>query len=278
MLQQVTDQQKSPIPSHQRARGVGELTVVDRNGLASIERLYQEGCAKIRVPKARSNTLESVMINTSGGMTGGDRLDWVFVAEENTKLSVTTQACERVYKSSGGTAHMNVSLDVHKTASLHWLPQETILFDKCSLQRTITVNMSTESELLMVEPLVFGRQAMGETNINGYFHDRWRVNRSGHLIHTEDFILQNNIAEQLSNPFIGDGNAASATVLLVAPRAEMLLQDARTLLQDSGGVSYWNGKLLARVLAKDSYELRQHLYPLMRLLGDGKPLPKIWAN
>jgi urease accessory protein len=83
--------------SHQRARGVGDLGVVHQDGKTSIKRLYQEGCAKIRVPKSHSSALEAVMINTSGGMTGGDTLDWTFTAAENTNLSVTTQACERVY-------------------------------------------------------------------------------------------------------------------------------------------------------------------------------------
>lgn len=264
--------------SQQRARGVGELTVADQNGKTSIQRLYQQGCAKIRVPKAQSHTLESVMINTSGGMTGGDKLNWTFSAESNTNLSVTTQACERVYKSSGGTAEMNVNLVLHEKASLHWLPQETILFDKCSLKRTIDVNMATGSELLMVEPLIFGRQAMRENELNGYIHDRWRIHYEGHIIHAEDFALKGNLTEHLAKPFVANGNIACATVLLIAPRAEGLLQDAKTMLQDCGGVSYWNGKILARIVTSSSYELRQRLYPLMQLLGDGKPLPKIWAN
>ncbi len=278
MLNQSINDQQSLTAPHQRARGVGELIVVDHQGTASIQRLYQEGCVKIRVPKSHSTTLESVMINTSGGMTGGDKLDWMFVAEANTNLSITTQACERVYKSSGGTAQINVRLDVHNDASLHWLPQETILFDNCNLQRTITVNMVAGSELFMAEPLVFGRQAMGETELNGFIRDRWRVSCDGHLIHAEDFAIQNNMSELLAKPFVTNGNSVCATVLLIAPRGEALLQDARALLQDSGGVSFWNGKLLARIFAADSYELRRHMYPLMKLLGNGKPLPKIWAN
>ncbi len=263
---------------HQRARGVGELTVVNDEGRPSIRRLYQEGCAKIRIPKSRSTTLEAVIINTSGGVTGGDKLDWNFTAEENTNLSVTTQACERVYKSSGGTAQVNVQLDVQSGASLNWLPQETILFDHCSLQRKFNINLAKNAELLMVEPLIFGRQAMGETELTGFFHDRWRIRCDDQLLHAEDFRIDGNITERLAKPFVANGNCACATILLIAPRAEGLMSEAQALLQEHGGVSFWNGKLLARIIGNDGYELRQRLYPLIELLNDGTPLPKIWAN
>jgi urease accessory protein len=268
----------SPETSHQRARGVGDLGVVHQDGKTSIKLLYQEGCAKIRVPKSHSSALEAVMINTSGGMTGGDTLNWTFTAAQNTNLSVTTQACERVYKSSHGVANMNVNLNVQADASLHWLPQETILFDQCGLKREINVNIESGCELLMAEPLVFGRQAMGENQINGSLHDRWRIHCDGQLIHAEDFKLEGNMTERLENPFVTNGHIACATVLFIAPRAEGVLQEAKSLLQDVGAVSFWNGKLLARIIAPSSYELRQAMYPLIQLLRDGKTMPKIWAN
>ena len=46
-------------------------------GRTRVERLYQEGAAKIRMPRTSSaDPLEAMLINTAGGLTGGDRLDW----------------------------------------------------------------------------------------------------------------------------------------------------------------------------------------------------------
>ena len=122
------------VPPLQRAVGVGRLSVRQLDGRTRLNRLYQEGCAKIRIPKTYHGTaLEAVVINTSGGVTGGDRMNWRFDAGPGTHLMLTTQACEKVYKSSGGVAENTIALSVEAGARLAWLPQETILFERAGL-------------------------------------------------------------------------------------------------------------------------------------------------
>ena len=74
---------------HQRARGVGDLTVSTGQGKTQVARLYQSGCAKIRTPKTTGPGLEAIMINSSGGMTGGDRLEWKFNVGANACATIT---------------------------------------------------------------------------------------------------------------------------------------------------------------------------------------------
>ncbi len=65
-------------------------------GRSRLEQLFQEGCAKIRLPDTFSNEMEAILINSSGGLTGGDELEWRADAGEGTSLVVTTQACEKI--------------------------------------------------------------------------------------------------------------------------------------------------------------------------------------
>ncbi len=67
-----------PQPRPQRASGSARLAVKPVNGRTRIATLYQEGCAKIRLPETDDHSLEAVMINTSGGLTGGDEIQWQF--------------------------------------------------------------------------------------------------------------------------------------------------------------------------------------------------------
>lgn len=90
----------------QRAFGRGECSVKNRGGVTALDRLWQEGCAKLRLPK-HGQGFEAVMINSSGGLTGGDEMHWAFKAANQTELTVTTQACEKVYASSGGSASVS---------------------------------------------------------------------------------------------------------------------------------------------------------------------------
>jgi len=274
----------------QRTRGAGCLSVKLSAGESRIDRLFQEGSARIRVPRVpRGFPLEAVLINTAGGLTGGDRMDWSFEAGEGASMTLATQACEKTYKAHGQTeACVSVKLKLNPASSLAWLPQETILFDRARLARSIEVDMAAGSRLLMVEPVVFGRLAMKEAVTEGHFHDSWRVRLDGRLLHAEAMRLGPDIAATLDHAAVAGGGLAMATVLLVAPDAEAGLEAARRMIGTSGSASYLSarqpgigmpetGKLLARLVAKDSYELRKVLVPLIRLLNPQGGMPKVWS-
>jgi urease accessory protein len=285
-----------PLPSSQssvpmqRTRGGGRLSVKQSAGESRIDRLFQEGAARIRIPRVpRGSPLEAVLINTAGGLTGGDAMDWEFEAGEAASMTLATQACEKTYKAYGGSeARVSVRLKLNPESSLAWLPQETILFDRARLSRSIEVDMTAGSRLLMVEPVVFGRLAMRESVLEGHFRDRWRIRLDGDLVHAEDMRLGPDIADVLARTAVAGGGLAVATVLMIAPEAEARLPAARQVIGTSGGASFLftrrsrsaapeTGKLLARIVAADSYELRKVLVPLIRLLNPLGGMPKVWS-
>ena len=271
------------IPRMQRARGEGRILVKQAGGRTRIDRLFQEGAAKIRVPRSVTPGLEAVLINTAGGLTGGDRMTWACQAARGTQLTLTTQACEKTYKAADATrAEVGVSLSAGAGASLCWLPQETILFDQARLTRKLDIDLAADSRALIVEPVIFGRKAMGEAVRSGIFRDRWRVRVEGRLIHAEDFSIGPDIAGEMVRAAVAGEARAFATLLLVGPDAEDRLVPARRIIADNGGASTWSvgqtGKLLARVVARDGYTLRKTLTPLIGLLNPGAGLPKIWST
>lgn len=217
------------------------------------------------------------MINSSGGMTGGDRLDWQFKCGPCSNLTVTTQACERIYKSSEGPARTSVSISVGDGARLAWLPQETILYDGGRYSRRIEADLYGKAEAILVEPLIFGRLTMGEIVKTGLLCDRWRIRLDDRLLHAEEFLIGEPVSDLLARRAVTGGHTAMVTVLLISPAAEGLLLAARQLIGKAGAASFWNGKLLARVIAADGYELRKTLTPLISLLNGGAALPKVWT-
>ena len=262
---------------HQRSKGMGCLTVKHVENQTRIDKLYQEGCAKIRMPTSANEGLQAVMINSSGGITGGDRLDWTFELGVGSALTVTSQACERIYASSHDVGVSRISIKIGRGAKLAWLPQETILFDNGAFKRSIDVELEENAQLLMVEPIVLGRTAMGETVASGTLKDSWRVRRDGQLIHAEEMLFDGEINHQLACRGVASGQVAMAGLLFIGAHAESAINAARDIIGESGGASFWNGKLLARVIAEDSYELRKKLVPLIELMNWGARLPKVWA-
>ena len=57
---------------------------------------------RLRFPNSEPGApLEAVIINTAGGMTGGDRFDVDIKVGVGARLTVTTAAAEKVYRSLG---------------------------------------------------------------------------------------------------------------------------------------------------------------------------------
>ncbi|MDE1991803.1 MAG: urease accessory protein UreD, partial [Rhizobiaceae bacterium] len=219
----------------QRARGRGHLVAKTLDGRTRLQEFFQEGAAKIRLPDTFDNSMEAVIINTAGGLTGGDRMDWGVVAGPGTRIDVTTQACEKIYKASAGTAEVVTSIKVGANARVDWLPQETILFDRSSLSRRLEVDLDETSEFLAVEAILLGRKAMGEVMVQGLFRDRWRIRRAGRLIHAEELRLDGDIASLTASHAVLKGQVAFATLLYAGPLAETYLGKVRPLLDGHMG-------------------------------------------
>ncbi|WP_320198341.1 urease accessory protein UreD [Agrobacterium sp. rho-13.3] len=270
------DQQSIHQPRPQRARGRGRIVTKALNGRSRLDELFQEGCAKIRLPDTFSNEMEAILINSSGGLTGGDELEWQAVAAAGTSLVVTTQACEKVYKASSGTAAVTARVSAGAGAKLHWLPQETILFDRSSLTRRLEADIDASAEFVAVEAVLLGRQAMGEMMEEGLFRDRWRIRHGGKLVHAEELRLDGNVAELTRHAPVLAGQVAFATLLYIGPLSEALLPKVREILGDFGGASEWQGKLVVRLSAPDGFTLRKMLFPIISLLRNGAAVPKVW--
>lgn len=266
--------QTSPTPP--RARGEIRADFAAHGDRTRIGRLYETGGLRLRFPKARE-VCEGVIVNTAGGVVGGDRAHLSFNAATGSRVVLTTQSAEKIYRTDGPPARIETSLTLEEGASLDWLPQETILFDHATLGRALDVDMAPDARLVACESVVFGRLAMGELCASGGFRDRWRVRRGGELIFAEDTRLDNPAA-LLDRPAIGAGARALATLLFVAPDAPARLDDCRAALADAGcesGVSALDGFLVARLLSPSPENLRAAIVALFsRLLG--RATPRVW--
>jgi urease accessory protein len=265
----------------QRAWGKGRLVAKPFAGRTRLAEFYQEGCAKIRLPDTFDATMEAVLINSSGGLTGGDHMEWEFSAGEGTHLTLTTQACEKIYKASAGTAAVRAKISVGAGATVHWLPQETILFDRASLSRRLDVEIAEGGEFLAVEAILLGRKAMGEAMLTGLFQDCWRIRKGGILLHAENLRLSDDIAALTQETATLGGQVAFATLFYSGMDCEQQLAKLRALIGGAnGGVSHYHvagqDKLIARLVAADGFALRKILIPVISHLRKGASVPKVW--
>jgi urease accessory protein len=261
-----------------RATGHIVLRVAALGGRTRRTNVHEDGSLRVRFPNTAGEALEAVIVNTGGGMTGGDRFAVEIALGEGANLIAGSAAAEKIYRSTGPDAEMDVKLEVGAGAQLVWLPQETILFDRARLARCIDIDLADNASLLMAEAVVFGRSAMGEAMEQGFFADRWRVRRAGRLIFADSARLDGAVAEKLGQPASAAGGIAIATVLMT-PSDDGKLAAVRALSEQfSGevGISAWGGIAVARLCAKDGAALRHDLIAVLAALG--VPVPRLWLN
>ena len=265
----------------QGASGAGHLTTKKGAGTTRIDTLFQEGSAKIRLPHTHGRHMEAVLINTAGGLTGGDRMQWSANVAPEGQLMLTTQAVERIYRSLGGPAYVQTRLQVGAGAHLDWMPQETILFEHRALDRRIDIDLEPGATLTAIEAVLLGRDAMGETAPHAELRDQWRVRRDGRLIHAEANRLLPEALPRESLSLLG-GKRAFATILHIAGSADaaaVKVGRVRHLLGNPDGTiaaSVIGERVVIRALARTGLALRRQIVPLLAELSGTGTVPRLW--
>jgi len=268
-----------------RGAGVARIGFRSAGGATRLALLEQRTPLRVLFPRVPADdVVEAVLINTGGGVVGGDRIEVALEAGAGTRVRATTQAAEKIYRSAGPCCALEVRLVAGRDAWLEWLPQETILFDGCRIGRQLMLDLAPGAHALAGEVLVFGRAAHGESLTRGTVSDRWWVRRGGRLLWADALRLDGALAPCLTAPFGFAGARAMATLVYVAEDAAAWLEPARELLGAGGvisGVTCLPGVLLARWLGADAQALRiayGRFVARFRALVAGLPprLPTVW--
>jgi urease accessory protein len=115
---------------------------------------------------------------------------------------------------------------------------------------------------------------MGERVKHVSVEDRWNVKQNGKLTHAERFKLGPDWSTSKASFAT---KLATATVLLISPRADTLIDPVRKVLGPDDGASAWNGKLVARLVAKDGFHLRKTLIQVLCACVGREAVPKCWT-
>jgi urease accessory protein len=263
----------------QRARGAIRLVLTGSEQGTRIVELFQQSPTRVLFPgNGAAGLEEAVLVNTGGGVAGGDQLESVVTALANASITVTTQAAERIYRALSEPARIATRLTVGAAAKLAWLPQETIVFNGARLHRETQIEVSSGAAVLALEWLVLGRAAHGEEIARGEITDRWRVSRDGRLMWADSFRITDEIFPRLRNRALLADFKTIATLIYFGPDLEERQEQIRDLvasLKCQGAVTVVAGLLVARFAAATAADLRDGLRAVLQRFG---PIPKMWSS
>jgi urease accessory protein len=247
------------VPAYVRARSEIRARFERAGSATRLVDCFETGGMRLRLPNSETGC-DAVLINTAGGLTGGDEARLSCAVGAKARVRITTQSAEKIYRTEQGPAFVSAAHSLDEGAQL-------------------SVDMALSASLLLCEMTVLGRVARNERMTSGSFRDRWRVRRAGTLVFAEDVRLDGDISGTMQRAAVGSGAAAIATLLYVAPVAESRLESLRNVLasaKSNCGASAWNGMLVARFAARDPTDVRRDVAGALRRLSRAE-LPRIWA-
>ena len=270
----------------QRADGCARIMLRGSESGTRIEDIFERSPIRVMFPRTGHRAVEeAVLINTAGGVAGGDRLELCVTALPGASIAVTSQAAEKVYMALNKPARVATRLKACQSARLAWLPQETIVFNWARLHRTTEIELFSGAELLAVEWLVLGRAAHGEVVTGGNITDSWRVNRDSRLIWADSFRITDEIFPYLHRKALLADFYAIATLIYFGPHLDKRLEFLREIIPSLGcncAATLVSGLIVVRFAAKESSDLKLALRSFLQQfgpeLGSGPfQVPKMWS-
>ena len=270
----------------QRASGIGRIVLHGSDRGTEVLDVYQKFPTRVMLPLIDSETVrEAVVVNAAGGIAGGDRLEFEVTALGNARVTVTSQAAEKIYRALSQPAQVVTRLNVRDAAKLAWLPQETIIFNSARIHRQIEIDLCGGAELMALEWLVLGRTAHGETVLHGHIRDRWLVRRDGHLVWADSFLIAEETFPHLRRKALLSDVSAIGTLLYFGPHLDRRLEALRDIAQSLAcrcAVTMVAGLIVVRLAAATSSDLRIALIGLLQHFpgeDEASPfrVPKMWS-
>ena len=257
----------------QRSNGKIDIELLDND----FSKFFQSGCCKILNPKNYNEFKELVLINTAGGITCNDNID-INANINNSKLSICTQAAEKIYAGIGDPARVEININLNNS-TMYWLPKELILFDNSKLRRNININLSDNSNLIFCETTIFGRKAMSEKIKNISFSDQWKIYSNSSIKHFEAINIKGSTIDNFNNNYTFSNQSSLSTILIFGDIVHQLESVLRKVKKNLGNhyceMTKFDDKIIIRCLADDNYDLKKTLNIIMKNVINDK-LPKSW--
>jgi urease accessory protein len=228
---------------------------------------------------------EAVLVNTAGGVAGGDRLDTDVTALAGATITLTSQAAERIYGALDQPARLSTTLRACAAAKLAWCPQETIVIHRARVRRETRIAVSSAAELLALEWIVLGRAAHGEAVTGGLVVDSWRVEQNGKLIWADALRITDDGFPHVRRRALLADFTAVATLVYVGPGLDKRLACLRewtASLACHAAATVVGGLIVVRFAAAEASTLRTGLRSVLdrfdRAFGPGPfRVPKMWS-
>lgn len=262
------------------ANSSGATRMIERShaGPLRIQKpLYPEG----------KDICHAIVVHPPGGVVGGDELKIAASVGRAAKTLVTTPGAAKWYRANGQVSRQDVRLEIEDSATLEWLPQETIFFNGAHVVLDNATELGKDASYIGCEILCFGRSASGESFDTGRIEQSTSIRQAGKLVWFEQGALTGGGASMRS-PLALAGKTVCATLIAVGKTLpptviSAIREDACHVVDKTAlfGATQMKSVLVVRYLGDSSETARQLMIRAWQrlrpeLLGRAAVIPRIW--
>jgi urease accessory protein len=214
------------------------------------------------------------VLNPTGGVLQGDRLEAEIRVEAGAHAIVTTPSATKIHRTDRHPAQSRMRLFVETGAVLEYVPEPLIPFGGSRFVEDLSIEVASGGKLLAWEILAPGRQACGEVFAYEHLGLRLRVEEAGQVVLRERADLRPQ-AESPASLGMGDGTHYGV-LLALGGDSPRLLETMRAAVDGCrAGVSRLPGTgVVLKMLAPSGREVEAAFRKVReRVLGDlvGRP-------
>ncbi len=133
----------------------GEDTILSR-------RRFTHPLQALEPVRAEDGSLYLMMLNTSGGLVGGDRLRTAVDIGPDAAVALTTASASKAYRSTGAAAIQESIIRIGRGATLEYLPEHLIPHPGSIVHQSLRVEMEAGSRAIIYDAIAAGRIGRGE--------------------------------------------------------------------------------------------------------------------
>lgn len=183
------------------------------------------------------------LVNPTGGLVGGDRIEIEIAIQEHAHAFVTTPSATKIYRSLGPFASQEMRVTLKNQAIFEYLPQYIIPFAQSRYFQKTKIQMEEDTRALILDFFTTGRLARGEHLQFEEYRSHTEVEYCGELMLSDRFSLNPSDTDYSSLGFLESFSAAAVLYIIFdnPPLEAPLINDLRQIIQGVknvvGGVS-----------------------------------------
>ena len=186
------------------------------------------------------------ILNPTGGLVGGDRLDVEVRVGAAAHACLTTPSATKVYRTTGDAAMHDVTLRLEAGAVCEWIPDHTIPFAGSALRQRLTVDVGDGASLILVDAFAAGRVGRGEAWAFRLLDSAITVRDAKGWLLRDRFVLEAGGSLDPRGLGAAEGRPYWASLVVVADDVEAFRRDVAARFPAGGDVTVATGSLPRR--------------------------------